>query len=530
MQTRESVIYYSDDMIGAERIDGFSSFIKVKDDIFLGREPSYLDIKQTVIGDCYFLSALKSIVRRSPGLIHDIIKERKGRIHVRFYYSDETQGTFTEQWYAIDKSIVSHLFNKLGQGHHAPWVYMLEKAYALHRMRDPKFLMKKRNVDKHSQLDSTQNLDFSSILSSGNGDAVFMDILGCQTVWNNLPSPNQSLVLLLKSNAEKLFDIKSFNNSKIISRLFKNNGSLLLYYSSLLMNLSFNKDAFKLFNENAHALAEKIQSGDATQREILKFFKSHFPDLTKEFYNVIKISVYQGIGVKLGEKRYSAEAIETYQAIHEKIQKGELLTLSTKKPFPEDQNSAGLLPGHAYEVLNCYQREGRCYIVISNPWQRISRGYELASDSSKLVPKIHDIGLFHNDNSNSHQYNQVHDIASSNEAYHPSKALNELGTFELELNDCMNFFYAFASTNIDKSIRKYSKIVNDLNGDVSMHQKEIDRIGQGNSEKEINEQLPRHLKHIAIIRTEQNRILKLITDLNQLKENANPKENVKFKK
>ena len=77
MQPRDPHIYYSDDMIGAERVNGFSNFTKITGNIFQDREPSYLDIKQTTLGDCYFLSVLKTIVRRNSQIIHDIIQEKK---------------------------------------------------------------------------------------------------------------------------------------------------------------------------------------------------------------------------------------------------------------------------------------------------------------------------------------------------------------------------------------------------------------------------------------------------------------------
>ena len=528
MRPRDAIIYYSDDMIGAERVNGFSSFSKVHGNIFLGREPSYLDIKQTVIGDCYFLSALKSIVRRNPKLIHDIIKEKKGRIHVRLYYPAEIKGSLSEQWYVIDKSIVTHLINKLGLGHEAPWVYLLEKAYALHRLRDPKFLVEKQKHNKKVKIESTQNLDFYDILSTGNSDFVFMDLLGCQAFWSKIPHPNSSLILLLKSNPETLFHSKNIQNKEIISRLFKNNESLFLYYSSLLMNLSFNKTAYELFKHDAFSLTDKIQMGNATQNEILKFFKSHFIKMNKEFYNAIKIAVYQGIETKLGDKKYSIEAIETYHKIHMKIKNGELVTISTNAKFLENQNSIGLIPGHSYEVLNCYQREGHCYIVISNPWQRLSRRYDVDENSHQLIPKVHDTGFFHNANVNYNQFRHVHDIAIDNDAYHPNKTLNQSGTFELELNDCMNFFHLISFTKIENTIKKYRQIYNALNDEVDFYQQEINRISQSDSKKEINEAAPKHIANISLMRTEQDRIMKLITDLTQLQEKVdfNPELNI----
>lgn len=101
------------------------------------KEPSPKDIKQGAIGDCFFLAGLSSIVANDPSAVTQMIKDNgDGTVTVKLH-DVEGEGdlkTFKEKFITFDKSILHTDFAiREHADKSAPWVCMMEKAYAIHK-------------------------------------------------------------------------------------------------------------------------------------------------------------------------------------------------------------------------------------------------------------------------------------------------------------------------------------------------------------------------------------------------------------
>lgn len=98
--------------------------------------PSVRDIKQGAIGDCYFMAGLASIVAQKPEAVKDMIRDNgDGTVTVKLFdvKTAEGQKTFAPKYLTFDKSVLHTDFAiREHASKEAPWVALLEKAYAIH--------------------------------------------------------------------------------------------------------------------------------------------------------------------------------------------------------------------------------------------------------------------------------------------------------------------------------------------------------------------------------------------------------------
>lgn len=114
------------------------AFIPVAGPLFL-TTPNPSEICQGNIGDCYLLAALLSITDHPKGadFINCMIVDLKNN-HVLVRLFDDNLKPIL---YELDKTILQHLSPLPNQQpsprnrHKAPWVYIIEKAYAAHRLK-----------------------------------------------------------------------------------------------------------------------------------------------------------------------------------------------------------------------------------------------------------------------------------------------------------------------------------------------------------------------------------------------------------
>lgn len=100
--------------------------------------PSYLDVSQGDLGDCYLLSALGEIAARSPQAIKDMFLDNNdGTFTVRFF--KQAGGREIEDFVTVDRKLPidqwgGFIFANMGQPANQPgnvlWVALAEKAYA----------------------------------------------------------------------------------------------------------------------------------------------------------------------------------------------------------------------------------------------------------------------------------------------------------------------------------------------------------------------------------------------------------------
>lgn len=125
------------------------------------KEISLDDIAQTNIGDCYLLSALQALVLRDPDYIYRMISFNPlhNNVWVALYYDDMR--------YIIQ--VQATIFNRnenIGVEQNAPWVQIIEKAYAAVTATYKKNLWGKTLL---------------KILASGHTDQAFDVLLGCKS-------------------------------------------------------------------------------------------------------------------------------------------------------------------------------------------------------------------------------------------------------------------------------------------------------------------------------------------------------------
>lgn len=530
MKTRTNAVYYSDASFG-ERISGvFWNTKPIMDDIFLNKTPSPEDIEQTTIGNCYLLAALKTIVRRNPEAIYEMIKDiGNDRIAVRFYTQTKDSSQLSiEMWYQIDKSIVVHAINKFGFGHKAPWVYLIEKAYAAHRMRDADFiqnykieLWKKKTKKKWKELTNieiyenainqnitTHEFSYEKILKSGTSRSAFEDLLGCSAETYEIRHPNENLINLVKFDG-------GFIKTDVLDDIFKNDDKCFL---SLIKNLVLlTSEEEKGRAQEAELLAEKIKDNKVTQLDIMNYFKKYFPKLDKLTLNAIELAVFQGIDIKLGEKRYSRESVKMYTLIHNKLASGELVCLSTiSKDSKKDMT--GLVPDHAYEAINCYQKDGRCMLVLSNPWRCKVREYQFQNENSDFfVPKNKQFFWVKTKNNNNFDEKKdesfMANIAIANKTYVSNVILNEQGTFELDLNDFMTLFSDMSFTNTSKDKNEYMGLIRNIENEID---KEKNNFSNLLNESILNEEaMGNNAEKILKLREKQENIFSYLNWLDR---------------
>lgn len=98
--------------------------------------PSVHDIKQGAIGDCYFMAGLASIVAQKPDAIKNMIRDNgDGTVTVKLFDVEQRDGhkSFSPKYLSFDKSVLHTDFAiREHASKEAPWVALLEKAYAIH--------------------------------------------------------------------------------------------------------------------------------------------------------------------------------------------------------------------------------------------------------------------------------------------------------------------------------------------------------------------------------------------------------------
>lgn len=140
------------------------SLKSVKSEPLFSHDPMLKDIHQGALGDCYFLSALSSIVANNPQAIKEMMKDNgDGTVTVRFYdlvdaeddLSAFAHGKTKKTYYVtVDKTIPERYYldthtrqDAFSKG--ALWVKMMEKAYAAVRdKKDYKNNLKHRDEDE----------------------------------------------------------------------------------------------------------------------------------------------------------------------------------------------------------------------------------------------------------------------------------------------------------------------------------------------------------------------------------------------
>lgn len=133
-----------------------------KNEVLFPREITTHDIAQGAVGDCYFLTALQSIVEKNPEKIKESMCDEGDTVTVRFYQMKD--GIATPVYIKVTKEVSQNY--AIG----ALWVQIMEKAYTVYRsLYDEK--------RKYTTRKGTDAFDYG-VLNAGNAHIAMGHILG----------------------------------------------------------------------------------------------------------------------------------------------------------------------------------------------------------------------------------------------------------------------------------------------------------------------------------------------------------------
>lgn len=316
------------------------------------------DIKQSQIGNCYLLAALKSIAQRNPELIEDMIAQRPdGTVVVRLWDRKEEDGniSFTPVEYHLDNTVIYHA-EKMNT-HHAAWVYLVEKAYMLHRLR-------------HNEDTANRPWTAAEILRSGHSTESYEYLLGINTNLSRLEAPREHLLdkIQLEPSAYELYQVHEPARLSLMNNLYLTDTDIKETWQLLIKNKALaNKllDAFPINHYgDLHALIDSIKT--STESNLIthpETIQRLWPALTEtETYQVL-ISLQN-----------ANEIYKTSQANHKEktrhnlvnlLQQGELICAGSAT---DEASNLGIISNHAYHLVNMYQRGDTWYVMLENPW------------------------------------------------------------------------------------------------------------------------------------------------------------------
>ena len=134
----EQTIAYSEDTTYGANLEESN----IKEIPLFTHEPNINDVKQSVIGDCWFVSAISSVVQTNPDFVRSMFQDLgDGNVLVRLYASVDKTGKPLKSIENLNPADVQlrPAYFKLrkdyetgwGNACDCPWVQLLEKAYAL---------------------------------------------------------------------------------------------------------------------------------------------------------------------------------------------------------------------------------------------------------------------------------------------------------------------------------------------------------------------------------------------------------------
>lgn len=166
--------------MGIEQVNMGNRFVEkfrsVKEEPLFPHDPVLRDLNQGMLGDCYLISAIASVVARNPQRIKEMMQDNgDGTVTVQFY--ENRYDTKTAIAVTVDKTIPERFYDgheKKGDPYArgALWVKMIEKAYAVLRDKESKELIE---PDRVSSYKNAEEGHFEKALAHLTGASVASD-------------------------------------------------------------------------------------------------------------------------------------------------------------------------------------------------------------------------------------------------------------------------------------------------------------------------------------------------------------------
>lgn len=285
-------------------------------------EPNLTHVKQGQLGDCYFVTAVSSLVQRSPKKIMEIMTDKGDYVEVKFYNEEKKRSTVR-----VNKSVVKYsngehpIVGKDAYTRGSVWVQLLEKAYAT-------FL----------------NTSYTKIQQGVVGDA-WKHLLGIDYTYEQNDVKN-----IYHAHLSKLTSI--YTKSKEQDQIFGSDWDTWKSFCSFKIRSEMKKardygDFAKIFND--HKLDKKVA------KKALGFLSKHYS--------------------YVGEGKYTQKQEEIFGKISLALGKGEMVTTGTPESWYQyneviKHQNEGMVANHAYAIIGAEveKSSGRKLLTLRNPW------------------------------------------------------------------------------------------------------------------------------------------------------------------
>jgi hypothetical protein len=377
----------------AIRLDPELAFVTISTrfdrvDIF-PHPPCIQDVRQVGIGDCFFLAALHSVLHLDPNLIYRMMRDRRGGwVVVRLYRQDNTPIYFEiEKNKAMEKTGLLNLGRRDLQGHGAVWVDLLEKAYALFRLRvenhqiTPKRWVFNNATQRREQVSDPprQARTYVEALTGGFSHDALQTLLGGQKRRYLLSSEHSASTAMV--NLYSLVCCRSAADPTDTER-----GAFQTLFGP------YAQGAMQAFARQFSVL--KVQDFMAIQQpakvirqeRLLALFEQHYTDLGRVVGGRLTEYVCRHFPGKRGTGLYTTEQLTLFRKVQEALQAGAFLAVGSGTNLgrgrgvvnrTQEHQIKGLAGPHAYQVVGVAQIQDAPvrFLRLRNPWLTYVRSY-----------------------------------------------------------------------------------------------------------------------------------------------------------
>ena len=284
--------------------------------------PDVTHVQQGHLGDCYFITAVSSLVQRAPQKITEMMEDKGDYVNVKFYNDQGKRSTVR-----VKKSVVKYINGRTkntgddSYGRGSLWIKILEKAYAIFR-----------------------NATYKEIEDGEVGK-----------VWKhlaNVGSTHDKNNVNVIDHRGRLGQLTNYyQNPEILDEVFGSDKGIWMEY------VKYPKDEFKKIRDYGGFV--KFFAKDKLDKKVaakaLAFLAKHYS--------------------YLGEGKYTKSELETFNKIQIATEKGEIVAAGTPSQWDQygiktNDFNEGIAGHHYYSVFSAHHDEnsGRRYFKVRNPW------------------------------------------------------------------------------------------------------------------------------------------------------------------